>query len=74
MLKTADQTNRHLQVLTIVATIFLPASLIARIFGINVKRLPLTAEGNGFLWSMALLVGGSALVFWLLRRSGILEQ
>jgi zinc transporter len=74
MLKTADQTNRHLQVLAIVATIFLPASLIAGIFGMNVKGLPLTAEGNGFLWSMALLVGASALVFWLLRRSGILEQ
>jgi zinc transporter len=74
MLKTADQTNRHLQVLAIVATIFLPASLIAGIFGMNVKGLPLTAEGNGFLWSMALLVGASALGFWLLRRSGILEQ
>jgi zinc transporter len=74
MLKTADQTNRHLQVLAIVATVFLPASLIAGIFGMNVKGLPLTGDGNGFLWSMALLIGASALVFWLLKRSGILER
>jgi Mg2+ and Co2+ transporter CorA len=51
----------------------LPASLIAGIFGMNVKGLPLTDNGNGFLWSIALLIGASALVFWLLKRSGILE-
>ncbi len=74
MAKTADQTNRHLQVLAIVATVFLPATLIAGIFGMNVKGLPLTANGNGFLWSMAILIGASVLVFWLLKRSGILER
>jgi zinc transporter len=74
MLRTADQTNRHLQVLAIVATVFLPASLIAGIFGMNVKGLPLTQVGNGFAWSMVLLVGASALVFWLLKRSGILGR
>jgi zinc transporter len=74
MLRTADQTNRHLQVLAIVATVFLPASLIAGIFGMNVKGLPLTQNGNGFFWSLALLVGASAAVFWLLKRSGMLDQ
>jgi zinc transporter len=74
MAKTADQTNRHLQVLAIVATVFLPATLIAGIFGMNVKGLPLTANANGFLWSMALLIGASALVYWLLKWSGILER
>ncbi len=73
MLKTADQTNRHLQVLAIVATVFMPATLIAGIFGMNVKGLPLTADSSGFLWSMALLAGASVLVFWLLKRSGILD-
>jgi zinc transporter len=74
MLRTADQTNRHLQVLAIVATVFLPATLIAGIFGMNVKGLPLTENSYGFLWSMALLIGASALVFWLLKRSGILGR
>ena len=69
-LKLAEETNRHLEVLAIVATVFLPASLVAGIFGMNVKGLPLTADGDGFLWSMGILVGASVLVFWLLRRAG----
>jgi zinc transporter len=73
VLKTGDQTNRHLQVLSIVSTIFLPATLIAGIFGMNVKGLPLTENGNGFLWSIAVLIAASALVYWLLKRSGILD-
>ena len=39
-LKTAEQTNRNLQVLATVTTVFLPASLVAGIFGMNVQ-LPL---------------------------------
>ncbi len=73
MMKTADETNRHLQVLAIVATVFLPATLIAGIFGMNVKGLPLTDNSWGFVWSMALLLGTAALVVWLLQRSGFLK-
>jgi Mg2+ and Co2+ transporter CorA len=36
-LKTAEQTNRKLQVLATVTTVFLPASLVAGIFGMNVE-------------------------------------
>lgn len=74
MLKTAEQTNRNLQVLSIVTTVFLPATLVAGIFGMNVKGLPLAESDTGFAWSMVLLIGASALVFWLLRRSGILGR
>lgn len=73
-LKLAEQTNRHLEVLAIVATIFLPASLVAGVFGMNVKGLPLTADGYGFLWSMGIIIGASAVVFWLLRRLGALGR
>jgi len=73
-LKMADQTNRNLQVLAIVTTVFLPASLIAAIFGMNVGGLPLVADRSGFLLVMLLLVAVSAFVFWLLKRSGILGR
>jgi zinc transporter len=52
--------------------VFLPASLVAGIFGMNVKGLPLTDDGYGFVWSMGILIGASVLVFWLLRRLGAL--
>lgn len=71
---TADMTNSQLQILSVVATIFLPATLIAGIFGMNVKGLPFTGNSSGFLWSMLILIGASALIFWLLKRSGILGR
>ena len=75
MLKTGEQTNRNLQVLAIVTTIFLPASLIAGIFGMNVKGLPLSEDDTGFLWAMFLLVGASVIVVWWLRNGfGILGR
>ena len=70
-IKTAEQTNRNLQVLAIVTTIFLPATLVSGIFGMNVMGLPLTQNPHGFVWSMLILTGSSALVLWLLKRSGI---
>jgi zinc transporter len=73
-LRMADQTNRNLQILAIVTTVFLPANLVAAIFGMNVAGLPLTRDASGFAWAIALLVGVSAVVFWLLKRSGILGR
>jgi len=70
--KTAEQTNRNLQVLATVTTIFLPASLIAGIFGMNVE-LPLDQK-SGFVWGIAILIAAAAVVYWLLKRSGILGR
>jgi len=70
-LKMADQTNRNLQVLAIVTTVFLPATLIRGIFGMNVGGLPLVSDHEGFLWAMLLLAGGSVFVFWLLKKAGL---
>ncbi len=73
-LKIAEHTNRHVEVLTIVATVLLPATLVAEIFGMNVKGLPLTEDSYEFIWSMGILVGASALFYWLLKRSGTLGR
>jgi zinc transporter len=70
-IKTAEQTNRNLHVLAIVTTVFLPASLISGIFGMNVGGVPLIQDPHGFLWSMVILAGASAIVLWLLKRSDI---
>ncbi|HEX2449163.1 MAG TPA: CorA family divalent cation transporter [Methyloceanibacter sp.] len=69
-LKMADQTNRNLQVLAIVTTVFLPASLIAAIFGMNVGGLPLTADSSGFAWALVLLVAVSGFVVLALEAVG----
>jgi Mg2+ and Co2+ transporter CorA len=71
MLKNAEQTNRNLQVLAIVSTLFLPASLVAGIFGMNFENIPFGSEPGGFGWALIVLVAISTVVFWLLRRSGL---
>jgi zinc transporter len=71
-LKTAEQTNRNLQVLATVTAVFLPASLVAGIFGMNVQ-LPL-GQKYGFVSAVAILIAASALVYWLLKRSGFLKR
>jgi len=73
-LKLAERTNSHLEVLSIVATVFLPATLVAGVFGMNVKGLPFTQNEYGFAFSVLLIFGISALVFWLLRRSGVIGK
>jgi zinc transporter len=45
--------------------------LVTGIFGMDVMGLPLTQNPHGFFWSMLILISSSALVLWLLKRSGI---
>jgi zinc transporter len=73
-IKTAEQTNRNLHVLAVVTTILLPATLITGIFGMNVGGLPLAQDTSGFLRTMVILALVSVIVFWLLKRSGILGR
>ena len=72
--KTAEQTHRNLHVLAVVTTLFMPASLIAGILGMNVGGLPFVQSADGFLWAMGILVASSVVVLWLLKRSGIIRR
>ena len=72
--KTAEQTNRNLHVLAVVTTLFMPASLIAGILGMNVGGLPFVQSADGFFWAMGILVASSVVVLWLLKRSGIIRR
>ncbi|OIR12567.1 MAG: magnesium and cobalt transport protein CorA [Marine Group III euryarchaeote CG-Bathy2] len=60
--------------LTIIATIMLPLTLIAGIFGMNTDQLPL-AQGNGF-WLILGLMGAFAggMLYWFWRRGWLGRQ
>lgn len=66
----AEATNRNLYLLSVIAAIFLPLTLITGIFGMNVGGLPWVRDGTGFLWVM-LAMGGigflTAVVLRMLR-------
>jgi len=67
--------NLEVRALTVVAMLFMPATLIAGIFGMNFHDMPWLAEPNGFWWAMAIM-GGIALVMLLIfwRRQWLSSQ
>jgi magnesium transporter len=63
----SNRVNREVRVLTVIAVIFLPSSLLAGIFGMNFKLMPLLDNPDGFFLIIGLMVGVAAtlaLVFW----------
>jgi zinc transporter len=71
--KMEEESNRHLHTLSVVTTMLLPPTLVTGIFGMNTKGLPLTDVDGGFLVAAVLMIGSSALAYWVMRRSGILK-
>jgi zinc transporter len=69
--KIAEETNHSLHLLTILTTYFLPANLVAGIFGMNTKGLPFTDHDSGFLWSMLILVLSPVAIFVIMWRMRI---
>ena len=69
----AEETNRHLHFLSVVTALFLPATLVTGVFGMNVKGLPLLETSGGFIWAIALMVGSVLGVYALLRFVGVFK-
>ena len=72
--KIAEETNRSLHYLTIITTYFLPASLVAGIFGMNTKGLPFTDNDWGFAWSMLILIASPLIISVLMWRLRVRRQ
>ena len=70
----AEDTNRHLHVLSVLTTLLLPPALVAGVFGMNTKNLPLTAEDGGSTWAMVLVFGSSAAAYLVLRLTGVVKR
>ncbi|GIL39010.1 CorA family divalent cation transporter [Roseiterribacter gracilis] len=66
--KQAELTNKHLHTLSVLTIIFLPPSLVAGIFGMNTKGLPLTEDDSGFWWSLLICFLPLVPILWGLRR------
>jgi zinc transporter len=65
-----EETNRNLYTLTMFSVIFLPATLIASIWGMNVGGIPFSGSSNGF-WVVAGVIAAVftlfAIVLYVLR-------
>jgi magnesium transporter len=59
--------NLEVRALTVVAMLFIPATLIAGIFGMNFEQMPWLKDPQGFWWAilmMGLIALAMLLVFW----------
>jgi zinc transporter len=65
--RLSEQMNRNTYVLSVVAAIMLPLSLITGLLGINVGGIPLSESPLGFASVAALLVVLAALLWWVFR-------
>lgn len=72
----SNRVNMEVRALTVVAMLFMPATLIAGIFGMNFKVMPLLQNPDGFwiaMGMMATIAAVMGLIFWrrqwLSRRS-----
>ena len=67
MASVSNRVNLEVRALTVVAMLFMPATLIAGIFGMNFHEMPWLAEKNGFWWAMGLMISIALLmimIFW----------
>ena len=66
--RLANRTNRHIYMLTVLAAITMPLTLVAGLLGMNVAGIP----GNESPWAFAAVCAGltalGALELWLLKR------
>jgi magnesium transporter len=67
MTSMSNRVNLELRALTVVAMLFMPATLIAGVFGMNFHYMPWIAEHDGFWWAMAMMAAIAVLmllIFW----------
>ena len=64
----SNRVNLELRALTMVALLFMPASLIAGVFGMNFRTMPLLGSPLGFWLAMGLMVGIALLMVVIFRR------
>lgn len=67
MASVSQRVNLEVRALTVVAMLFMPATLIAGIFGMNFQYMPWLADKDGFWWAMGLMLGIALVmltIFW----------
>lgn len=65
--RIGEETNRNLYFLSIVAAVFLPISIIAGIFGMNVGGIPWAASPGGFVFVLLIIAVTVFLTLLLLK-------
>lgn len=71
--KATTHMNRQLQTLSALTALFLPATLVTGLFGMNTHGLPFDALEVGFWYATTFAALGSGAVYLVLKRLGIMK-
>lgn len=65
----SNRMNQVMKVLTLIATIFMPLTVLTGVYGMNVAipRLP-GGDGAQFWWILVMMAAVSAIMLWMFRR------
>ncbi len=61
----AHETNRQLYILSMLTALFLPATLVTGLFGMNTKGLPFGDNDAGFWWALGLSIAAAVATYIL---------
>lgn len=64
----SHRVNLEVRALTVVATVFMPATLIAGIFGMNFRKMPWLEDASGFYLATGLMVAIATIMLTLFWR------
>lgn len=67
MASISNRVNLELRALTVVTMLFMPATLISGIFGMNFENMPWLKHADGFWWAMGLMASIALImimIFW----------
>lgn len=64
-----EQTS-IIKIFSVAAVVFLPPTLVASIYGMNIKNMPELDWEFGYLWAIALMVISAILPYWYFKRRG----
>lgn len=64
------QQNRIIKIFTVAATIFLPPTLIASIYGMNFEAMPELDWAWGYPFALGLMILSAVLPIWYFKRRG----
>ena len=70
----AEETNRHLRVLSILSILFLPPTFIAGLLGMNLKGMLFAESESGFWLGTLVTVASSVVVAWIIKRMGVFRK
>jgi zinc transporter len=71
--RVSEQTNRHLRLLAVLTALFLPPTLIAGLFGMNLPGAPFSGAPAGFWIAVGVTTLSSVLTLLGLRWAGVLK-